>query len=115
MSPFIKEAIVIGDRRKFVSALIGIELDTVSNWALRKNLPFTTYRDLTEKEEVRELIQREITKTNDDLAKVAQVKQFRLIPKELDHEDGEMTATQKVKRNKSGEAFGDLITDIYGG
>ena len=115
VSPFIKEAIVVGDRRKFVSALIGIELDTVSNWALRRDLPFTTYRDLTQKEEVRELIQKEITKTNDDLAKVAQVKQFRLIPKELDHEDGEMTATQKVKRNKIGEAYADLITDIYGG
>ncbi len=115
MSPFVKEAIVIGDRRKFVSALIGIELDTVSNWALRRNIPFTTYRDLTEKPQVRELIQKEILKTNDDLAKVAQVREFRLIPKELDHEDGEMTATQKVKRTKVEEVFADLIADIYGG
>ena len=115
VSPFIKEAIVIGDRRKFVSALIGIELDTVSNWALRRNLAFTTYRDLTQKPEVRDLIQREIVKTNDDLAKVAQVREFRLIPKELDHETGEMTATQKVKRNKIEEAFAPLIADIYGG
>ena len=50
ISPFIKDAIVIGDRRKFLSALIGIEFDTVSNWALRKNIPHTTYRDLSEKE-----------------------------------------------------------------
>ena len=62
VSPFIKEALVIGDRRKFLSALIGIEFDTVSNWALRKNIPHTTYRDLSEKDEVRDLIWREITK-----------------------------------------------------
>ncbi len=114
VSPFIKEAIVLGDRRKFVSALIGIEYDTVSNWALRKNITFTTYRDLTEKPEVRDLVQREVKKANEDLARVAEVKQFRLIAKELDHEDGELTATQKVKRNKIEALFADLITDIYG-
>ncbi len=114
VSPFIKEAIVIGDRRKFVSALIGIEYDTVSNWALRKGITFTTYRDLTDKPEVHDLVQREILKTNEDLARVAEVKQFRLIPKELDHEDGELTATQKVKRSQIEKLFGDLISDIYG-
>ena len=53
ISPFIKDAIVIGDKRKFLSALIAIEFDTVSNWALRKNIPHTTYRDLSEKKEVK--------------------------------------------------------------
>ena len=114
VSPFIKEAIVIGDRRKFVSALIGIEYDTVSNWALRKNITFTTYRDLSEKPEVIDLIQREVGKANEKLARVEEVKQFRLIGKELDHEDGELTATQKVKREKIESMFGDLIADIYG-
>ncbi len=114
VSPFIREAIAIGDRRKFVSALIGIEFDTVSNWALRKNIPFTTYRDLSEKPEVRDLIQREVNKANELLSRVEQVKEFRLIPQELDHESGELTATMKVKRNKIEEAFGDLIADIYG-
>lgn len=114
VSPFIREAIIVGDRRKFVSALIGIEYDTVSNWALRKNITFTTYRDLSEKPEVVGLIQREVTKANEKLARVEEVKQFRLIPKELDHEDGELTATQKVKREKIEDMFGDLITDIYG-
>ncbi len=114
VSPFIKEAIVIGDRRKFVSALIGIELDTVSAWALRKNIPFTTFRDLTEKSEVRELIQKEVDRVNEDFARVEQVREFRLMPKALDHEDGELTATQKVKRSKISEMFSELITDIYG-
>ncbi len=114
VSPFIREAIAIGDRRKFVSALIGIEYDTVSNWALRKGITFTTYRDLSEKPEVIEMIGKEVRKANDDLSRVEQVKEFRLIGKELDHEDGELTATQKVKRSKIEDMFGDLIDDIYG-
>ena len=114
VSPFIKEAIVLGDKRKFISALIGIEYDTVSNWALRKGITFTTYRDLSEKPEVIELVQAEVNKANSDLARVEQVKQFRLIPKELDHQDGELTATQKVKRNRIQDMFTDQIDDIYG-
>ena len=114
VSPFIKEAIVIGDRKKFLSALIGIELDTVSNWALRKNITFTTYRDLSEKPEVVALIDRAVKDANEYFARVETIKQFRLIPKELDHEDGELTATQKVKRSKIEEMFADVIADIYG-
>ncbi|MFQ5947591.1 MAG: AMP-dependent synthetase/ligase [Acidimicrobiia bacterium] len=114
VSPFIQEAVVIGDRRKFISALIGIEFDTVSNWALRKNITFTTYRDLSEKPEVIEMIGREVQKANEHFAQVERVKEFRLIPKELDHEDGDLTATQKVKRRVLEESFSELIADIYG-
>jgi len=112
-SPYIKEAMVIGDRRKFISALIGIELDTVGNWALRKGIPYTTYRDLSEKTEVIELIQSEVTRTNEKFASVEQIKVFRMIPKELDHEDGELTATQKLKRESMEEMFGDLVESMY--
>jgi len=113
-SPYIREAIVVGDRRKFLAALIGIELDTVGNWALRRGLPYTTYRDLTTKPEVIELIQDEVDRTNEKFARVEGVKKFRLLPKELDHEDGELTATQKVKRAAMAEMFGGLVEDIYG-
>lgn len=112
ISPFIKDAIVIGDGRKFLSALIAIEFDTVSNWALRKNIPHTTYRDLSEKEEVRELVWKEITKANEQTSSL-QVRKFRMIPKELDHEDGELTATQKIKRNVLIEQFEELIEEMY--
>jgi long-chain acyl-CoA synthetase len=112
-SPFIKEAMVIGDRRKYLTALIGIELETVGNWALRHNLQYTTYRDLTEKPEVHELIQKEVDKTNQRFATVEQIKAFRLLPKELDHEDGELTATQKVKRSAMEEAYRDLVESMY--
>ena len=112
ISPFIKDAIVIGDKRKFLSALIAIEFDTVSNWALRKNIPHTTYRDLSEKKEVQDLVWREIIKANEQTSSL-EIRKFRMIPKELDHEDGELTATQKIKRNVLMEQFSELIEGMY--
>jgi long-chain acyl-CoA synthetase len=112
-SPMVKEAMVIGDKRKYLTALIGIELDTVGDWALRKNIPYTTYRDLTERPEVLELMQEIINDTNEKFARVEQVKKFRLLPKELDHEDGELTATQKLKRSAMVDAFGELVESMY--
>ncbi|MCZ7526670.1 MAG: AMP-binding protein [Acidimicrobiia bacterium] len=114
VSPFVKEAVVIGDRRKFVSALIQIELDTVSDWAKRRGLLFTTYRDLAEKPEVHELIEGVVRAANDEMARVEQVKAFRILPRELDQDDGELTATQKVKRRIIAERYEDLIEEMYG-
>ena len=111
-SPYIKEAIVIGDDRKFLSALVGIEYDIVSNWALRKNIPHTTYRNLSENEEVNNLIWDEIKKANDRTSSLS-IRKFRMITKELDHEDGDLTATQKAKRNGIKEKFSDLIEEMY--
>ena len=112
-SLYVKEAMVIGDRRRFLSALIGIELDTVGDWALRRNIPYTTYRDLAEKPEVLELIQGVVNETNEKFARVESIRGFRMIPKELDHEDGELTATQKIKRSSMEEAFNELIEEMY--
>ena len=113
-SPYLKEAMVIGDGRKFVAALLAIEFDTVGDWATRRGIPYTTYRDLSEKPEVIELMQSIVDETNAKFARVESIKQFRMIPKELDHEDGELTATQKLKRASMAEMFGDLIDDMYG-
>lgn len=112
-SPLVKEAMVVGDGRKYLTALIGIELDTVGDWALRRNIPYTTYRDLTEKPEVLEMIQNTIDETNEKFARVEQIKKYRMIPKELDHEDGELTATQKLKRSAMMDLFGDLVESMY--
>jgi long-chain acyl-CoA synthetase len=112
-SPYVKEAMVIGEGRKYLTALIGIELDTVGDWALRRNLPFTTYRDLSEKPEVIELIQGVVDQTNEKFARVENIRKFALLPKELDHEDGELTATQKLKRSAMMELFGDLVESMY--
>ena len=104
---------VIGDGRKFLAALIGIELDTVGDWALRQNIPYTTYRDLSEKPEVLELIQKVVNETNEKFARVESIRKFKMIPKELDHEDGELTATQKIKRSAMKDMFGDLVESMY--
>ncbi|GAA1449006.1 AMP-dependent synthetase/ligase [Mycobacterium cookii] len=114
-SPFIREAIVIGDGRKFLTALIGIELDTVGEWAQRRQLGYSTYRDLSAKPEVVELVSGVVDAVNADLSQVERIKAFRLLPKELDHEDGELTATQKVKRSAISQMFEDTVSDMYTG
>ncbi|WP_436497228.1 AMP-dependent synthetase/ligase [Actinokineospora sp. HUAS TT18] len=113
VSPYVKEAVVIGDRRPYLSALIGVELETVGEWAQRKRIPYTTYRDLSERPEVIKLVQDIVDDVNKRFASVEQVKKFRMLPKELDHEDGELTATQKVKRSALGTLFDDLVESMY--
>ncbi|GAA2204447.1 AMP-dependent synthetase/ligase [Nonomuraea monospora] len=112
-SPYLKEAVVIGDQRPYLVALIGIELDTVGEWARRRGLPYTTYRDLSDKPQVRELVQEIVNGVNERFAYVEQVKRFAFLPKELDHEDGELTATQKVKRSAIAKLFEDLVEGMY--
>ena len=113
VSPWVREAIVIGDRRRYCTALIGIELDTVGDWAMRQKIAFTTYRDLSERPEVRRLIGAWVDEINGELANVEQIKKFCLLPKELDHEEGELTATQKVKRRSIATRFEDLVEGMY--
>ncbi|MFM7597168.1 MAG: AMP-dependent synthetase/ligase [Actinomycetota bacterium] len=114
-SHFIREAIVIGDQRPYLVALIGIEEDTVGQWAKAKRIPYTTYRDLSEREEVLRLVQGIIAKVNEGTARVENIRKFRMITKALDHEDGDLTATQKVKRSALMVTFGPLIDDMYDG
>nr|WP_042184183.1 AMP-binding protein [Kibdelosporangium sp. MJ126-NF4]CEL16130.1 Long-chain-fatty-acid--CoA ligase [Kibdelosporangium sp. MJ126-NF4]CTQ94056.1 Long-chain-fatty-acid--CoA ligase (EC 6.2.1.3) [Kibdelosporangium sp. MJ126-NF4] len=113
VSPYVREAVVIGDRRKYLTALIGIELDTVGNWATRRDLAYTTYADLSDKPEVYALIRTVVGAANKELSQVEQVKRFLLIGKELDHEDGELTATQKVKRSAIESRFQAEIEAMY--
>ena len=113
VSPYVREAIVIGDQQKYLVALVGIELDTVGDWATRRGLPYTTYADLSSKPEVVELIGEVVGHVNRDLARVEQLKAFRLLGRELDHEGGELTATQKVKRRAIATEFSDLIEEMY--
>lgn len=112
-SPYIKEAMVIGDGRNYLTALIGIEFDTVGDWATRKGIAHTTYRDLSEKPEVVDLVQKAIDETNKKFSGAESLRQFRMIPKELDHEDGELTATHKVKRSAIDDRFRPLIASMY--
>ncbi len=113
VSPYVREAIVIGDERKYLSALIGIELDTVADWATRRSIPFTTYADLSRKEEVQGLVNEWVEEVNTELAQVEQIKRFALLEKELDHEEGELTATQKVKRSAIAKEFEQVVEGLY--
>ncbi|PRX47601.1 long-chain acyl-CoA synthetase [Prauserella shujinwangii] len=113
VSPYVREAVVIGDRRKYLTALIGIEQDTVGDWARRRGLAYTTYADLSARPEVRALVESVVAEINRELASVEQIKRFTLLTKELDHEDGELTATQKVKRRAIERAFTDEIEAMY--
>jgi long-chain acyl-CoA synthetase len=113
VSPWVREAIVIGDRRKYCAALIGIEFDTVADWATRRRISFTTYKDLGEQPEVIALIAEYVEEVNADLAPVEQIKRFAMLPKPLDHEEGELTATQKVKRRAIEQQYKELIEGLY--
>jgi long-chain acyl-CoA synthetase len=112
-SPYVKEAVVIGDQRPHLVALIGVEPDTVGEWARRRGVTYTTYRDLSGRAEVRELVQGVVDEVNARLARVEQIQRFAFLPKELDHEDGELTATQKVKRSAVAKLFEDLVEGMY--
>ena len=114
-SPYIKEAIAIGDRRKFISALVQVEFDTLSHWATRNAIAYTSFADLSSRAEVRALVEKEIDAANDKLAKVEQVRKFHLLDKELSQEDGELTATQKVRRSAVLTSYSELVDGIYGG
>jgi len=112
-SPYIKEAIVIGDKRKYLSALIEIEMDTLQNWAQKNNIPYTTFKSLAENPRVYELIKKEIEGANKDFNPVENIRKFYLLTKELDHDDDELTATMKVRRNIIEGKFKDIVEKIY--
>jgi long-chain acyl-CoA synthetase len=112
-SLYINDAVVIGDKRKFLSCLIMIDEDNVVKYAQDNKIQFSTYKDLTRNPEINQLIEREIKGMNETLARVEQVKKFTILPKKLYEEDGEVTPTMKVKRKFINEAFADLIEAMY--
>jgi len=114
VSPYVKEAVVLGDGERFVSALIQIDFENVGQWATERKLAYTHFRSLAALPEVRDLISREVERVNDGLAPVEQVRAFRLLEKELDHDDNEVTATMKVRRKTIHQKFAALIREIYG-
>ncbi|RLB33663.1 MAG: long-chain fatty acid--CoA ligase, partial [Deltaproteobacteria bacterium] len=114
-SPYINDAVVIGDRRKYLTCLIMIDEDNVVKYAQDNKIQFSTYKDLTTAPQIRKLIQGEVDKVNEELARVEQIKKFTILPKKLYEEDGEVTPTMKVKRKFVNEAFFDLIEAMYRG
>jgi long-chain acyl-CoA synthetase len=118
-SPYIREAVCIGQDRPYVAALVNIDLAAVGNWAERRNIAYTSYTDLSQKPEVYDLIERQVARVNDSLRedavlRGAQVRKFLILHKELDPDDEEITRTRKVRRGYVAQKYAPLIEALYG-
>ena len=112
-SPYIKECVIVAEGRKFVGALVMIDYDTVGQWAEAQRIAFTHFRSLVDLPQVRALIDAEIARGNQRLAQVSQIRKFHLLTKELDHDDGEVTATMKVRRSSIYKTYAADIEALY--
>lgn len=113
-SPYIVDAVVIGDGKKYLTAIIIVDEDNVVKYAQDNRIPFTTYANLTRSKEIVQLIEDEVRKVNLRISRVEQIKKFAIIDKMLDQEDDELTPTMKVKRKKISEIYKDIIESMYG-
>ena len=115
-SPYVKDVMIVGDETKeFLLALIVIDFDNVGRWAEKNRIPYTTFVDLSQKQQVYELIYPEMVRVNENLPKNARVKKFMNLTKEFDADEGELTRTRKLKRGLLTEKFKVLIDSAYEG
>jgi len=112
-SPYIQDAVVVGDRRKFLVALILIDEDNVTRFAQDNRIPFGTFADLTREPRVVKLIGGEVDRVNRTLSSVESVKKFALLPRRFYEEDGDVTPTRKVKRRNIETRYAELIGSLY--
>jgi long-chain acyl-CoA synthetase len=114
-SPYIAEAVVFGHGRKYLTAIVEIDYDTVADWARGRDISYAGFTSLAQNTHVDTLIKGEIAKANADLSRVEQIKAFRILPKALDpEEEGEpVTPTRKVKRSLMYERFKTLVEAMY--
>jgi long-chain acyl-CoA synthetase len=112
-SPFITDAVVIGDKRPFLVALVMIDHENVERYAQDAAIPFSNFQSLCRRPEIQELIQKEVDRVNEQFARVEQVKRFRLIEQKLTAEDEELTPTMKLKRKLVNEKYKALIESMY--
>jgi long-chain acyl-CoA synthetase len=114
-SPYIREAVAFGHEKPFVAAMIAIDPGTVGNWAERRGIPYTSYMDLSQKPEVRELIREEIRRGNQTLPEATRIRRFLLLTKDLEADDAEVTRTRKVRRRYVADKYAAVIDALYGG
>lgn len=114
-SPFIREAVAFGDQRPFVAAMIAIDMQTVGTWAEKRGIAYTSFMDLSRKDEVAAVIGAEIAKANATLPDMQQARRYLLLNKELEADDAEMTRTRKVRRKFVAEKYANVIDAFYGG
>jgi long-chain acyl-CoA synthetase len=112
-SPYVKEAVVVGQDRPCVTALVNIDMANVGKWAENHQIAYTTYTDLAQKPQVYELVAEAVRRVNKDLPAVARIARFVLLYKELDADDEELTRTRKVRRSFVESRYSDLIRGLY--
>jgi long-chain acyl-CoA synthetase len=112
-SPYVTDAVVIGDKRAYLSCLVMIDEDNVAQWAQDRDVQFSDFKSLCRAPEVLSLIGEEIEKVNKQFARVEQIKQFRLIEQRLTAEDEELTPTMKLKRSLINSKYASLIEGMY--
>jgi long-chain acyl-CoA synthetase len=113
-SPYISDAVVIGDKRPYLTCLVMIDQENVEKFAQDQNVPFTNYASLTRAKEVQGLIWSEIEKVNANFARVEAIKKFHLIEQQLTPEDEELTPTMKLKRTFVNRKYAGQIESMYG-
>lgn len=114
-SPYIKEAVVFGREKPYVTAFINIDYENVGKWAENHQIAYTTYTDLSQKPEVYELIKKDVERVNQQLPEAARIKRFLILHKELDADDQELTRTKKVRRRFIEQKYNDLVNALYKG
>ena len=112
-SPYINDAVVVGDNRPFLTALLLIDEENVTDFAQENRIPFTTYADLTRNREIQKLLDQEVDGVNRTLARVEQVRRFTILDRRLEEEDGEVTPTMKVKRMNIARMYAEVIEAMY--
>ncbi|MBM4304575.1 MAG: long-chain fatty acid--CoA ligase, partial [Deltaproteobacteria bacterium] len=110
---FISQAMIYGDREKYVIALITLNEPEILKWASQQGITFSTYEDLTKNPKVTDLIENEIISVNKNLASFETIKKFRLLPKDFTIESGELTPSLKLKRKVCAERYKDYIQSLY--
>ena len=113
-SPFITDAVVVGDGKPYLTALVMIDQEHVARYAQEHQVPYTDFASLTQTDAVRELIKTEVASANERVARVEQIKHFRIIDQLLTAEDEELTPTMKLKRKVIHAKYAALIDQMYG-
>lgn len=112
-SPYIGEAVVLGNRRPWLAAILCIRYSMVSKWAENRQIGFTSYQNLAANPQVIDLIAGEVEKVNASLPESQRIRRFVLLYKELDPDDGEVTRTRKIRRGVIDQRYADIIEAIY--
>jgi len=112
-SPYIKDLMVVGE--DYIYCVINIDFDNVGKWAERSGIPYTTFVDLSQKDEVYDLIQKDVVRVNSRLPETARIRRFTLLHKEFDPDEGELTRTRKLKRSFMEQRYSELFRAAYSG